>query len=753
MAKRGRPRKVQFELERDSAQSIAAVVVLLVSLLTLLSFFGQAAGFGSILQQLLNRFFGWGSALIPLVLFFSGLILLRRFKSRFFSPRVLTGLVLFLFSFLGLAHFFFPAGTAKDEAFNGQGGGIAGFIIQRFLKQGLGPFGGVLVLVALLLVAILVVFNASLDETLVNLGKIFGALGNFFSRYVFRGTLGLFGRKSTAETNETVAEAADSGEEAVTVEPLAEKPAGEVEIVRSSYAPASQKMEKEREDLRQETVANVPLKTTAWRYPPLDLLEDVAIHEEDQEEIKKNAQIIEDSLQSFGIKTQVTEINVGPTVTQYALEAASGTKLAKITTLQRDLAMALASTTGSVRIEAPIPGRSLVGIEVPNKVASLVSLKSLLTSEKMQTAKSSLVVALGQDVAGKAAVADLAKMPHVLVAGATGSGKSILIHTFIMSILFRTTPEEVRLILADPKRVELSIYAGIPHLLTPVIVETEKILPSLKWSVTEMERRYRLFQNAGAKDIESFNELSGFQALPYIIIVVDELADLMATAANDVEKVIVRLAQMSRATGLHLVLSTQRPSTDVLTGLIKANIPCRIALNTTSGVDSRVIIDRPGAEKLLGRGDMLYLPPDASSPKRIQGVYVSPSEIKALVKFLKEENQAAEATAENSAMGAPPVLADLGPDGPADSGPDFDDALFPEAVELICRHRQGSSSLLQRRFSIGYARAARLLDTLEARGVVGPKDGSKPREVLIADPSEVLGSHPSQAPQTPPSPI
>lgn len=736
MAKRGRPRKVRFELERDSAQSIAGVAALLASILTLLSFFGQAAGFGSILQQILNRVFGWGAFFIPFILALSGLILLRKPRASFITPRVLTGLVLFFSSFLGAAHFFFSPGTAKEEALLGQGGGIAGFFIQKTLKKTLGPFGALLVLSSLFLVSLLVMFNASLDETLVTIGSALGGLGEFFKTYVFRRTLSFFGRKEEAGPEAEEEVGVEEEIRAAPSEPEEEtKKAGEVVVVHSTYTPLGPKEKKEKAELRQETVANLPLKAAAWRYPPLDLLEDVPVHKEDQEGIKKDAQIIEDTLESFGVRAKVAEVNVGPTVTQYALEAASGTKLARITTLQRDLAMALASSTGSVRIEAPIPGRPLVGIEVPNRIPSLVSLKSLLTSKLMQDAEGALVVALGKDVSGKPLAADLSRMPHVLIAGATGSGKSILIHSFISTLLFRTTPEEMRLILADPKRVELSIYAGIPHLLAPVILDPEKILPSLKWAISEMERRYRLIQAAGAKDVDSYNELSGFQALPYIIIIVDELADLMASAANEVEKAVVRLAQMSRATGIHLILSTQRPSTDVLTGLIKANIPCRIALNTTSGIDSRVILDQLGAEKLLGRGDMLYLPPEAGKPKRIQGVFVSPSEIKALVRFLKEENQRepefeetlslAQARAEEEGFGA-------------EYEEGLDDELFPEAVDIVCRHRRGSASLLQRRLSIGYARAARLLDALEAQGVVGPKDGSKPREVLISDPSKVL---------------
>ncbi len=762
MAKRGRPRKVKFELERDAAHSVAGVVILVISILMLLSFFGQAAGFGSFVQRVLNRVFGWGAFLVPIVLAFSGLILFRKIKWEIIQPRILTGLVLFLFSFIGSIHFFFNPGTAKEEALLGQGGGIVGYYIQLYLRDFLGPFGAILILGSLGLVSVLIIFNASLDETLVLLGNVFSWVGNFFKNFVFRRTVktvrGFLGREPIEtevvgeEGGKEVELSGSSGRKDVDAAPEQEEEGkdpkqrrkDELVIVQATYTPkgisedASKEEQVEQETaLRHETVANVPEDAAKWEYPPLDILQDIPPYEKDQEKKKEEAQKIEDTLESFGIKARVVDVNTGPTVTQYALEAASGTKLTKITTLHKDLAMALASTTGSVRIEAPIPGESLVGIEVPNKKPATVGLKSILISESMRASKSPLSVSLGENVSGRAQVADLARMPHVLIAGATGSGKSVLIHSFISSLLFRTTPEEVRLILADPKRVELSVYREIPHLLTPVILDSDKMLPTLQWCVKEMERRYKLFQNAGAKDIDAYNEISGFQALPKIVLVVDELADLMAAAANEVEKAIVRLAQMSRATGIHLVLSTQRPSTDVLTGLIKANVPCRIALNTTSGVDSRVIMDQPGAEKLLGRGDMLYLPPEASSPRRIQAPFISMMEIKSLVEFLRKKT-AEEPEFEESLREAQKEVTERRQMIEEQNLEGLDDELFSDAVEVVCRHDRGSASLLQRKLSIGYARAARLLDALEAKGVVGPKDGSKPRELLISDPSEVL---------------
>ncbi|MFW6109822.1 MAG: DNA translocase FtsK 4TM domain-containing protein [Patescibacteria group bacterium] len=781
MAKRGRPRKVQFELEKESAHSIAGVVVVLLGLLALLSFFGQTAGFGSLVQELLNRYFGWGAVIFPILLILAGLALLRKTKWKFTQPRVVSGLVFLWLSFLGFTHFFFKSGVAKEEAVDGRGGGLLGYWIQKNLRTYLGSPGSFLVLFAAFLISLLVIFNASLDDTIIFAGKLLSFVGSFFEEHIFRNAVGfvkkLLGREvaqeEAGETEQREVEGEEQEQEQEEevleeVKDIKEEEKG-IEIIETRYSLAGAKpvggeektttvsekkkkkqvVGKEGKTLRQETVTNVPEKAVAWQYPPLDLLHDMPEHKEDAEGLKRHAQTLEDTLESFGIRAKVADVNVGPSVTQFALEAPSGTKLTKITNLQKDLAMALASSTGSVRIEAPIPGRSLVGVEVPNKSPSLVGLKKVITSEVMEEREGTLAVALGKDVTGTPQVADISRMPHVLIAGATGSGKSVLIHSFITSLLFRTTPEEARLILVDPKRVELSVYQGIPHLLSPVIVDAEKMLPTLKWAADEMERRYQLFQNAGAKDIDSYNELSGFQALPYIVIIVDELADIMALSANEVEKAIVRLAQMSRATGIHLVLSTQRPSTDVLTGLIKANITCRIALNTTSSVDSRVILDQPGADKLLGRGDLLFLPPEASKPRRIQGAFVSMSEIKSVVKFLKEKNEEREEFDESlrearedlqDKVGEPfaALQKQIVTEGPSGKAKDWEDELFPEAVKVICRHDRGSASLLQRRLSIGYARAARLLDALEKRGAVTRKDGSKPRDVLISGPEDIL---------------
>jgi S-DNA-T family DNA segregation ATPase FtsK/SpoIIIE len=492
-------------------------------------------------------------------------------------------------------------------------------------------------------------------------------------------------------------------------------------------------------DTVDELVLNKPLELGMWEYPPLSLLSD---HHSKAErgDVKKIAATIERTLQSFGIQSKIVEINVGPSVTQYAIEIASGTKLSKITGLANDLALATEAPTGQVRIEAPIPGRSLVGIEVPNRSLELVGLKTMLSSQVMQKAKSKLSVPLGLDVSGTPIIADIAKMPHVLIAGTTGSGKSVLINAWVSSLLFRASPSEVKFIMIDPKRVELTGYNNIPHLLVPVVVEAAQSVSALKWALKEMDRRYIKFAESGVKNIDSYNELAGFQALPYIVIFIDELADLMALAPVEVEDSIARLAQMARATGIHLILSTQRPSVDVVTGLIKANVPSRISFSVSSMIDSKVIIDTPGAEKLLGRGDMLYIPPDQAKPTRIQGAFLSEQDVKRLTNFIKSRGVPVEYTTEVVEQQVN-IKGRAGISGSqnTDTGDGKDD-FFEQAVRIVCQYDRASSSLLQRKLQVGFNRAARILEQLEEAGVVGPGDGSKPREVLVTDPDTFLAN-------------
>ncbi|KKW05946.1 MAG: translocase FtsK protein [candidate division CPR1 bacterium GW2011_GWC1_49_13] len=691
-----RKRKIKLNLKDESFQSSLGVALLVFAALVTLSFFGQAAGAGNFLQDLLNKLFGWGTFLIPILAAISGLVLLRlRIKIPFVEIRTIYGLGLLTIALLGLMHFFIPEESARYEATLGQAGGFTGFYVQLLLRKTFSSVGAFLLLVSGVVVGTLITLNTSIDEALFYLSQIAKKIKELAQEYIWKG------KKETDIEVQRKFQQVKEEEEKI--------PTNEDEELIEVSTPYSSPTTK--------TVATK--RKLEWEYPTLDLLNDPVEGGVERGDIEKNAELIEQTLSSFGINARVADVNLGPTVTQYALEAERGTKLSAITNLSSDLALALASKTGTVRIEAPIPGKSQVGVEVPNPKPGLVTLKEIMKSEEMENNKSKLAVALGRDVSGSPVVDELERMPHALIAGATGSGKSIMMRSMLATVLFRTSPEEVRLILVDPKRVEFSGYNGIPHLLMPVIVEPEKTLPALKWAVGEMGKRYKMLQDAGARDIESYNGKAA-EKMPYILIVVDELADIMVVSPAEVEKTITRLAQMARATGIHLLLATQRPSTDVLTGLIKANIPCRIAFNVTSQVDSRVIMDMPGAEKLLGKGDMLYLPPDRSKPTRIQSPFVSNEEMDRLIGFLKnsgwapdyieEEIQTMEREVER--LGEPT------------------DPLFEEAVEAVTQYERASASLLQRRLSIGYARAARILDELEARGIVGPAEGSKPREVL-----------------------
>jgi DNA segregation ATPase FtsK/SpoIIIE, S-DNA-T family len=444
-------------------------------------------------------------------------------------------------------------------------------------------------------------------------------------------------------------------------------------------------------------------------------------------DIRANANVIKRTLENFGIDVEMGEVSIGPTVTQYTLRPAEGVKLSKIVALHSNLSLALASHP--IRIEAPIPGKSLVGIEVPNKSIALVGLKTLLENKVFQEATSPLLFSLGRDVTGMPVFADLSKMPHLLVSGATGTGKSVSIHSIMSSFLYRNPPEILRFIIVDPKRVELSVYNDIPHLLTPVITDPKVTIQALRWATKEMDRRYDILSEHHARDIASYNSIIAKsdreELLPYVVIVIDELADLMATFPREVESSIIRLAQMARAVGIHLIVATQRPSVEVLTGLIKANITSRIAFQVASQVDSRTILDMAGAEKLLGNGDMLFVAGDTGKPRRIQGAFVSEPEVKRIVEFLREEVEAPE-------YDEGILDTKVGEDEfSADSGGDGDDPLYDEAKELILQAGKASASYLQRRLRVGYARAARLLDLMEAQGVIGPADGAKPREVLI----------------------
>ena len=684
-----------LKLKQQTVYTVAAIWLWLFAGIVTLSFFGEGALLTRLREELLLHL-GWTMyALPPFLVTLS--FLFFKLKSDIAKPNTPVGVGIIFLSLMGLTQ-----------------AGILGEGFWNALALRISAEGAVLLFLGLMVVGCMVLFNASLDAmmnfVLVGITTVGQMVGNTLSRLLEKKEKTQLRIKGMEEEKPVMLKA-----------PIIPPPV-------PTKAPVASDVK-----IGNITLAKAP-DMAMWEYPPVSLLSDGPGHKADRGDVRHNAAVIEKTLESFGITTKVAEVNSGPAVTQYAIEIALGTKVSKITSLSSDLALALAAPTGQVRIEAPIPGRNLVGIEIPNRGLEFVTLKRMIQSDVMRKAKSKLTVALGLDVSGNPVIADIGKMPHVLVAGTTGSGKSVLINAWIASLLFRTNPSEVRFIMVDPKRVELTGYNGIPHLMTPVIVEPDKILSSLRWATQEMEHRYKQFAEVGVRNIDGFNELSGFQAMPYIIIFIDELADLMAYAPVEVEDTICRLAQMARATGIHLVLSTQRPSVDVITGLIKANVPTRIAFNVSSMIDSRVILDMPGAEKLLGRGDMLYIPADQAKPSRIQGTYVSESEVNKMVDFLKNKNTPVEYTEEVTNQ-----TVTIGKGG-AVTGRDGQDPKFEEAIRLICQHDKASASLLQRRLSVGYARAARILDQLEEAGVIGPAEGSKPRDVLVKNPDEYFAA-------------
>ena len=664
------------KLGEDTIREILAIVMIAVSLILMLATIGAAGSLGDMVYHLLRQVIGYASYALIAIMFIAGIALFIPEKSKI-SKASLPGILLFVLSFAGIFHLFVEKEQGWYIADSGNGGGFIGFVIQMLLAQIIGKTASLILLSAFMVIGILLATNRSIMVIIRSIKEKKA------------------GQKADIKVNETVT----ADKESLKKESESSKKKEEYQVV--AYDDKD------------------------WKFPPADLLE-VMSTKADSGNIKQNAAVIQKTLGSFNINVEMSDVNVGPTVTQYTLKPQEGIKLNKITTLDRDLALALAAHP--IRIEAPIPGKSLVGVEIPNKKAAIVRMRNILESEYFQEASSRLSVILGLDVSVEPQIADITKMPHMLIAGATGSGKSVCINTLLLSLLYQNSPKSLRMILVDPKRVELSLYNNIPHLLAPVIVEPEKTISALKWAVGEMEIRYKALQQAGKRNVEEYNLAMKDSPMPYIVIVIDELADLMAVSASEVEGLIIRLAQMSRAVGIHLILATQRPSVDVITGLIKANIPTRIAFAVASQIDSRTILDQAGAEKLLGCGDMLFYSASISKPKRIQGVFVSEKEVRLVTDFLKSEGNP-EYNEEVLAQPANRMKGHIDVQG-------ADDELFKEAADVVIKSGKASASLLQRRLRIGYARAARLIDLLEEQGIVGPADGARPREVLASDVSE-----------------
>jgi len=695
-------------LKDETKKSIFAIISFVLGVIFSLAYFGKAGVVGNTSYKILEIIFGAGFFLVPTVCFIATISLVSSFSRLEEEPKkhllnhTLIGGLLFLISALGITNIIF-----EERA-----GGYLGYFISLPLLKLFDFWVTLIFLTALFIISFLIMFDTPLRIKIKKKEVVSGL---------------------KPEENEKVETAIQEAEEkAAEGEPRPWR-----EKVEEEETPAAKTLKTIKEAITPKIIPSKISPSAKFTPPPLELLESDK-GKPSSGDIKANANIIKRTFQNFGIEVEMDEISIGPSVTQYTLKPAEGIKLSRITALQNDLSLALAAYP--LRIEAPIPGKSLVGIEIPNSTKTIIGLATLLSEETYKKSTYPLLVPLGRDVTGNAVFANLAKMPHLLVAGATGTGKSIFIHSAILSLLYHNPVESLRFIMIDPKRVELTVYNKIPHLLTRVITDAKKAIIILKWACKEMERRYEVLLHSDVRDIWAYHEkYESYNSMPYLIIIIDELADMMATYPREMEASIVRLAQMSRAVGIHLVVSTQRPSVEVITGLIKANITSRIALQVASQVDSRTILDMGGAEKLLGNGDMLYLAGDTAKPRRIQGPMISEKEIKKVVKYIAEQykNTDFEELSEEELKtdnlekidSFDPLQLDLN----LEEEEIIDDELYEEAKALVIKTGKASSSYLQRRFRIGYARAARLLDILEERGVVGPGEGAKPREVLIKE--------------------
>ena len=713
----GRKKKAEAKEEgflkhigEETMETIWAIVFFLVSLFLIMASFEKGGPAGTLAYTWFQKLFGIGYYLIPLILIILGISFLKDEKNNLATPKAIASAVLFL------------SGLTLVSLIFGQGGALGSMIASPLVA--LFDFWASLIFpLGIITISAIVVLEAKLR------------LPSFKKEVV-----------------DTETETKKFKEAEVLKTNLPPEPEESTEEEQPEEAPKHAVKKPDLEDEDEDDMG--PKKSSGLVFfpgavsgkeftpPPLNLLEKDS-GKPGVGDIKANANIIKRTLFNFGIEVEMDEVSIGPSVTRYALKPAEGVKLAKIVGLQNDLALALAAHP--LRVEAPIPGKSLVGIEIPNTVKTKVGLGSLLDSKEFQNPEKPLLTCLGKGITGQAIFSDVAKMPHMLIAGATGSGKSVTIHAILTSLLYRNSPDDLKFIMIDPKRVELTLYNKIPHLLTGVITDAKKAILSLKWAAKEMDRRYDILQKYAVRDIKSYQDtvvkpalesaknkvIEADQlppAMPYIVIIIDDLADIMQAFPRELEAAIVRLAQMSRAVGIHLLLSTQRPSVNVITGLIKANVPTRLALQVASQIDSRTILDMPGAEKLLGAGDMLFMSGEMAKPVRIQSAFITEGEVKKLVDWLANnyEAQLSELNLEGQ-TGTASIIASLEDD---ERNEDLDD-MFEEAKQAVISAGKGSTSYIQRKLGVGYARAARLMDQLEEQGVVGPENGSKPREVLM----------------------
>lgn len=686
-------------LKKDTLESIMAIIFIILAIFLLLSPWGKAGLVGDVIFDFSDKLFGVGYYVIIFTLISIGISFLKSKEHSFTVTRLIGGLILIICG-IGIIELIFNKG------------GLVGTLISTPLTKLFDMWISIIGLLGGIIISTLIIFDTHLRMP---------RLANPFAKKDDNLIEGEEDEELKIDLPEDEEEDEDDEEE-VPVKPAPEK---------KEAKPSSG------------LVFFTKKSSSQYKQPPLSLLERDSGKPE-VGDIKANANIIKRTLANFGIQVEMDEVSIGPTVTRYALKPAEGVKLSKIVALQNDLALALAAHP--LRIEAPIPGKSLVGIEIPNTQKTTVGLGSLFKQAEYQESQKPLILGLGKGVSGMSYFADLGKAPHMLIAGATGSGKSVTIHALITSLLFKNSPDMLKFIMVDPKRVELTLYNKIPHLLTPVITDAKKTILALKWAAKEMDRRYDILQKYGVRDITSYHQKvvdvanpkdeDGPETMPFIVIIIDELADIMQAYPRELEAGIVRLAQMSRAVGIHLIISTQRPSVNVITGLIKANIPTRVALQVASQIDSRTILDMPGAEKLLGQGDMLYLGGEMNQPRRVQSAFISEEEVKKVANFLAKqyEDELPESEIDFEGVNEKNNIFDAVGGGEDDASEEDD--LYPEAKEIVINAGKASTSYLQRKLGVGYSRAAKLIDLLEDNGVVGPANGSKPRDILVGGDDE-----------------
>lgn len=725
--------KIDTNMKKEIKYEIIGIGILALAGFALASIFSLKTGsLGGFFLRVLTAFFGKTAAVVPLAIGFFGLALMIKRQALRLTQRG-TGIILIYVCLLGLIHSGVPAGEEFLSQHVPLHGGYVGALIIKILRTIFGNLGSYLIIGAAGVIAAILIADRSLvtgcnelhQQMRDNLGQIKERLQNTKTD----------GLPEELEQQEEQSDFVNSRPLSMRKNPLfiaaeliEEDPPGDNAPVinNSESAPEHQTETSVTNEISSSSALNYP---SGYHLPALNLLKKINKLKagKSTKEITDNTRILEETLASFGVSAKVVDVSQGPAITRYELQPAPGVKVSRIVNLADDIALKLAAT--GVRIEAPIPGKAAVGIEVPNKDVSTVLLRDVLETPEFQNAPSKLTVTLGRDIAGLPIIADLGKMPHLLVAGATGSGKSVCINTLILSIIYKATPAEVKFLLIDPKIVELSTFNGIPHLIAPVVTDAKKAASALRWAVNEMEKRYLLFAATGVREIKRYNNMVPQEnQLPFIVVIIDELADLMMVAPGEVEDAICRLAQMARAAGIHLVLATQRPSVDVITGIIKANIPSRISFAVSSQVDSRTILDMAGAEKLLGKGDMLFYPVGAPKPQRVQGAFVSDGEVEDVVEYTKKQAQpnfseevfSAETEIPNEVCNT-------------------DDELLDDAIRLVLETGQASISMLQRRFRIGYSRAARLIDMMEQMRIVGPNIGSKAREIIAT--AEIMQAH------------